>query len=384
MKILDIVSFLSYTISKMIPKKRNRWIFGAWFGTAVSDNTKSVFDYVQQHHPEIEKIWIVDEPSKYQLDGCRFVKRNSISSLKYILTAQIAVMNQGYGDFCAVNLLGRCFKVQLWHGIAWKKIMRDAIPQKSGIDSMLFNYVNQYDLYIAPSDIYKETVKTAFGAKDEQILLCGQPRNDLLFDDEFCKSCHESLLKYTGQKNKKIIVYMPTFRDKTNEVFSFCQNDTIEKMKSLAEQYNFIVIEKSHYKSYERMRSNDANQLQFVYTLPTLEAQTLLAGADMLITDYSSCFFDFVVRNKPIIHYAYDYDYYKNMDRGLYYPIEEVSAGSVAYTVDALLKAIQDNFENTALAEDRRKYVRQKYVTYENRDNTKTVVDQVARRTKRG
>lgn len=384
MKELDIVSFVSYTISKIIPKKRNRWIFGAWFGTAISDNTKSVFDYVQQYNPEVEKIWIVDEPSKYQLGGCKIVKRNSISSLKYILTAQVAVMNQGYGDFCAVNLLGGCFKVQLWHGIAWKKIMRDAIPQKSGMDRKVFDYVNQYDLYIAPSDIYKEIVKTAFGARDEQIFLCGQPRNDLLFDEDFCRSCHERLLKYTGQKNKNIIVYMPTFRDKTNEVFSFCRNDVIERLKNLADQYHFIIIEKSHYKSYERMQQSNSDQLQFVYTLPTLDAQTLLAGADMLITDYSSCFFDFVVRNKPIIHYAYDYDYYKNKDRGLYYPIEDASAGSIAYTIDELLKAIQENLENPSAGEGRRRYVRQKYVTYENGDNTQKVVDQIARRTKSG
>ena len=106
MQLFEVVSLFTYGISKLIPKKKNRWIFGAWFGNAVSDNTKAFYDYVCSRNPKIEKIWIATDPSKVSLPGCIVVRRNSLKSLKYILTAKVAVMNQGFGDFSAYNFLG--------------------------------------------------------------------------------------------------------------------------------------------------------------------------------------------------------------------------------------------------------------------------------------
>ena len=57
-----------------------------------------------------------------------------------------------------------------------------------------------------------------------------------------------------------------------------------------------------------------------------------LAAADMLITDYSSCFFDYLITNRPIIHYLYDYDYYVKEDRGVYYDVMDVVAGDTPKT----------------------------------------------------
>ena len=58
MKLLDLMSTITYTMSKMIPKKKNRWVFGAWYGTAVSDNTKAFYDYINSNYPDIEKTTI--------------------------------------------------------------------------------------------------------------------------------------------------------------------------------------------------------------------------------------------------------------------------------------------------------------------------------------
>jgi len=374
MKLYEIISVFSYTLSKLIPKKKDRWIFGSWFGNAASDNTKGLYDYLSQNYPEIEKIWILNEPEKSVISGAKVVKRNSFESLKYILTAEVAVMNQGFGDFCAVNLLGGSYKVQLWHGVAWKKIVRDARTEKNVLKNKIFNYNNSYDLYIAPSEKYKEVVKSAFGAKEKQILLCGQPRNEVLFDEAFCEKCHEDVLRMTSQTDKKIVVYMPTFRDNTDDVFSFCKPEAAAFWE-LAQKYNFIIVEKSHFKSIQRNKKTDSVQNQFVFTMPNVDANTLLGAADILITDYSSCFFDFLIRNKPIIHYVYDYAYYKNKDRGLYYEIEDVAAGNVAYDNDELYTALEDNIrnDNSLLRQSR---IHQ-YITYEYRGSSEQIVKSI-------
>jgi CDP-glycerol glycerophosphotransferase len=115
--------------------------------------------------------------------------------------------------------------------------------------------------------------------------------------------------------------------------------------------------------------------------MPHLDAQTLLGAADILITDYSSCFFDYMIRNKPIIHFAYDYDYYKNQDRGLYYEIGEVAAGSVAYCQQDLFRAVEDNLISD-VEHQRREKVREKFITYESPDSCKQIMEQIQKRIK--
>jgi CDP-glycerol glycerophosphotransferase (TagB/SpsB family) len=66
----------------------------------------------------------------------------------------------------------------------------------------------------------------------------------------------------------------------------------------------------------------------------------LLLITDILITDYSSCYFDFTLLNRPIIHFVYDYDEYKNQDRGLYYDLEDVKGGYIVYEERQLVEAI--------------------------------------------
>lgn len=362
MQLYELISLITYPLSCLIPKKKKRWIFGAWFGSAASDNTKALYDYVAKNHPEIERIWVASDPEKLSLPGCRIVKRNSLGSLRYILTAQVAVMNQGFGDFAAFNFLGGVYKVQLWHGVAWKKIGLDAYPEMSALHRAVFRLLNRYDLYVAPSERQKQVLKSAFLARDSQILLCGQPRNELLFSDAFRAESRALLAGQLGLQGKKLLVYMPTFRDKTSEVFSFHRLEDNDAFRALAEEQGFAVIEKLHYKSVQKQDGDGADKL--VYGLPGADAARLLAAADILITDYSSCFFDYLITDRPIIHYVYDYQYYKDKDRGLYYDIEEVSAGTLARTPEELLSAIRDNLAADAQAHTRQA-CRSSFISYE-------------------
>ena len=159
---------------------------------------------------------------------------------------------------------------------------------------------------------------------------------------------------------------MPTFRDKTSENFSFHRIETDNRFMELAEKYSFVIVEKLHYKSGQSQEG--IKNEKYVYSMPDMEATTLLGAADILITDYSSCFFDYLITDRPIIHYAYDYDYYKNRDRGLYYDIKDVASGPVVETEEELLVAIKDSLQADT-GSDRRNAVRNKFITYENRNN---------------
>lgn len=380
---LDFLSIITHTITKFIPKKRNRWVFGAWFGESVSDNTKALSDYIENYHPEIEMIWITNKPEKLNFTHGKALKRNSLRSLPYIMTSKVAIMNQGYGDLNACDFIGGSFRVQLWHGVAWKKIFKDAInpPHTLGekLSDKLFDYINSYDLYISPSHRQSAVMHTAFNINDSKILLCGQPRNVVLFSDEFRKQARKKLFNEIDETEKKLIVYMPTFRDKKVDIFSFGKEEHLEKLQIIQKKYNFVLIEKSHYAAQKKI----TNTYQFkggVFFLPDENAETLLAAADILITDYSSCFFDFLITDRPIIHFIYDYDYYINDDRGVYYDKESVVCGDCPETIEELFDSIVKNLKMPDKDSDLRKKRREEYITYENDESCETIYAEIVRK----
>lgn len=383
MRWYECVGLLTYTMTKIIPKKKNRWVFGAWFGASVSDNTKAISDYIEKNHPEIEMIWITNEPDKLMLSHGRAFKRNSLQSLPYIITSEVALMNQGYGDLNAINFLGGCFRVQLWHGVAWKKIFKDAMKTPKTlcekIDRKLFDYLNAYDMYISPSRKQSNVMHTAFGIDDSKILLCGQARNAVLFSEEFRKQAREKLFSKIGTTGKKMIVYMPTFRDNKEDIFSFGETQYIGKLEYLENKYNFVLIEKSHFAA-QKKATKAYNSNEIIHYMPTERAEVLLAAADILITDYSSCFFDFLITDRPIIHYIYDYDYYIKDDRGVYYNREEVVCGDCPETQEELWDAIILNLEKPEKNIELRARRREEYITYERPDSCKIVCEEILKR----
>ena len=383
MKLYELLSVFTYSFSKIIPKKKNRWVFGAWFGTAISDNPKAISDYIEKNYPEIEVIWVTNNPQSIILSHGKAVKRNSLLSLKYLITAEVAVMNQGFGDLNACNFLGGCYKVQLWHGIAWKKIFKDTMDKpctfKGYLYDWVFNYINRYDMYISPSDGYTNIVKSAFNVTEDRIFKCGQPRNDILFSKEFREQNRRKLFEELQISEKKVVVYMPTFRDNKNEVFSF-GNESIENhLRILEKEYNFILIEKSHYETVKRS-GNVEHSTSSVYYMPNQRAEYLLSVADILITDYSSCFFDFLITDRPIIHYLYDYNYYENEDRGLYAPKESVISGDAPEAVDELFEVLVKNLSDSSRNSELRQKRRRIFISYESERNCEKIINEIKRR----
>jgi len=395
-----LISNITYQLSKLIPKKKYRWVFGAWFGNSISDNSLALCKYVAEHYPTVEIAWVVREPYKFKDCPYKLLKRNSVSAVKYLITSKVAVFNQGYVDFSTFNFVGGVYKAQLWHGVAWKKIGYDALPEPKEFKNRLYRKayenVSKYNLYIAPCDSYGNTVKNALGANNDELMRVGQPRNEIFFDTASIESSRKNIIcriseefGLKGTTIKKIITYMPTFRDNTDEVFSFLGNDIIfadPDFYSYLEKNGIVLVEKSHFAAIQRtnIQDNSAEGSKRIVGISDIDAQELLAATDILITDYSSCFFDFLILDRPIIHYAYDYDYYRNDDRGMYYTIDEVAGGVVVKDVQSLVNAIYDSVNNPDGGSEIRKQKREKFTTYESAENSQKIVDKIMKDVYRG
>jgi CDP-glycerol glycerophosphotransferase len=222
------------------------------------------------------------------------------------------------------------------------------------------------DFYIAPSKTYAKTLKSAFDATDDKIILAGQPRNEIFFDNEKRSIIRETILQSLGitDINTKIIVYLPTFRDLDKKRFAF--SEEYEK----GTLSGSVIIEKGHFADKTNILESSSEK---VFDGSGIDTQYLMMAADLLITDYSSCLFDFLITNRPVIQFVYDYEYYKNEDRGLYYSLKEMDCGYIVYNKEQLFETLKDFEEGRVICSNKQLLVKKKMIEFESKDNSEII-----------
>lgn len=397
-QIKDVIIKIAHTfanlvcicVSSLIKKKENKWVFGSWFGNSVSDNPFYLSKYITDHkdfddYKDLEIVWIVNEIPKSKNPFIKYVKKNSLLSVFEILRSRVAVFNQSYLDLFDYNILGGTYKVQLWHGVPWKKIGFDIVEPTRNILKKINRKLNFYsiecDLYIASSEENKKRIKSAFNTVESKILSVGQPRNEPFFDDSFITNSRNNVLKKMNlDYDSTIIAYLPTFRDKKKNTFSFLNDDFIEeksKLNELLSKNKAFILEKSHYVNIKNNTQNSQFVCGSFKHVSNIDSQELLAASDILITDYSSCLFDFLLLDRPIIQFLYDYDYYKNRDRGLYYNKEDVSCGQIAFSLPELQQQIERSIKNKHVGKEERINVKNKFCNNESINNCKIIINRI-------
>jgi len=396
-----LVHYITYYFSKVIPKQKNKWVFGSWFGTTVSDNSKWFFEYVRSTHSNIQCIYITknnDHFNSIKSSGGFALKYGSMKSFFHILTAKVVFLTHGHGDLSRFNIIGGAFKVYFWHAsVLLKQISFDTLKKKSGLLNFIKDYMlektQNYDLYITPSNEYRKIISKAFRAKSSKMIFTGLPKTTVFFNGKliFDKKKFLSELSrnfHTNFENKIIITYMPTFRD-NNSVFSFknLNFNELKKLRKILNEFNAVIIEKNHFvdnknKDFFSLSTNVINGIFSINNLRNIDSESLLYFTEILITDYSSSYADFAILDRPIIHYVYDYDYYKNKDRGLYHDISKFAAGKISYNFDELLKSIQYYLINKKVDSNLRKKFVRTFLTFSKSNSNEVIYDTIIRLTK--
>lgn len=212
---------------------------------------------------------------------------------------------------------------------------------KSGTFSLPFGC--QYDCSCAQSVKEKELQKSMFGLSDEQILVSGYPKLDMLcsYSEEQRNTVRDRL---GIAKNKKAILYAPTYRDvhfgDTSYPIDFA------KWKSILGD-DYIILFRAHPVVAKSLKiDSDNNFVKDVSSYP--DNMELMMASDLLVSDYSGIFFEYAVQiNKMMYCYAYDYDEYIKT-RGLYFDIRDLIPGG-HLKEDELLYLIKDGNNETAL-----------------------------------
>lgn len=275
------------------------------------------------------------------------VKSKSKEYYKYCSIAKYWIVNSIMEE-SLTKKKGQVY-VQCWHGTPIKKLRCDIevdgsvlntikeIRKRNDIDAKRFDY------FISPSKYCTEKFISAFNLKklnkENIIIEEGYPRNDFLFN----KTQKDITLIKEKLKipiNKKVIFYLPTFRDNQHTSgigYTYeLQIDFNRLRKAIGDEY--VVLFSPH---YFIANSIDLSKYEgFVINVARYdEINELYLVSDIIMTDYSSVFFDFANLKRPIVFYMYDYDLYQSRLRDFYISLDELP-GPITRTQEELEKCI--------------------------------------------
>ena len=358
-------------LSYVSPRSSRKIVIGGWFGGLYADNPKFFLSYILAN-TSFNVIWIGEQKiSKFLPKNPRvtFVQKGSASALFHLLTAKMMFCcHMTQWDFTNLPVFPRALcRVRIanaWHGIPIKH-MGQNIPGaeqtlKQAFLSRIGKVINKRNEYLSvSSDDMAHIISSGWpkSFSEQRVLKFGTPRNDFLLMNKKNIELQNSLRKKYMQllkipEGKKIILYLPTWRTTKGVVRTFYAMTREEKfaLNNVLDKHNAVLIEKHHYMTYVNNMPTVASDGNLHVILPddviNIDIQELLLVADVLISDYSGAFIDFGLLERPIIHYAYDYVFYKEQDTGLAYKLEDVAGGVIVYDHMSLMSALDDALEN--------------------------------------
>lgn len=260
----------------------------------------------------------------------------------HLATSHYIFLTDNFLPLAYMNIDQKTIVVQLWHAAgAFKKFgssVADGELKELGIKiSSKLDYVIVSSKNVAP--FYKE----AFGVDEEKVLALGIPRTDFYFKNNNVEYIKNLKSKFEGLypqiKNKKIVLYAPTFRDDHSIDREIIKNFNIKMFNDeLSDEYSLMI--RLH------PRINHGNLLdneKVINVTDYPDEKELLFLADILITDYSSIMIEYALLHKPIIFYPYDYEYYVKEDRGFYFNYLENVPGPIACTPQEIIRIIKED-----------------------------------------
>jgi len=332
-----------YKVMKLLPMKK-RVVFESGLGLQYADAPRYIFEELLKKYPKQEYIWVQNGKIYNLPNNCKVVERLSFKYYYYLATSKYWVNNQNFPFYITRRKNG--VYLQTWHGTPIKKMLFD-LENIHGRDDGYVDRVtkakSQWSYLLSQSPYATEKLRSAF-KYDGEVLELGYPRNDILVKEENNQEyIHKIKRNLNIPKDKKVILYAPTFRDnsekKGNKFNMNLAIDFDKFMEKVSEDY--ILLLRVHVLVKQNIVLKDKQKSRIIDVSSFSDIQELYLVSDMLVTDYSSVFFDYANLNRPIIFYAYDLESYRDDLRGFYLNYDKDLPGPVVKTEEELYLAIE-------------------------------------------
>ncbi len=328
---------LFFQFMKIIPINDKKIVFTSAKGKRYGDNPMYISDELLKRKKNYKLVWLLNKNVKEDVPKGIIRVDYTLKNVIYeLVTSKVWVdSNMKYSGFLKRK---KQLYIQTWHGsYGLKKIAGDLGDKLSPIDKRIIEYnVKRMDLMVSNSKRTSEIYRNAFWYSGE-VLEYGSPRNDIFFENpKYIRRKVDSLLGING---KRIVLYAPTYRN--NYRIDDLKLDYTRLLNALSDKFEgeWVVLIRLH-------PNNMIDADGFIrYTDKIINAtnysvmQELLLVSDVLITDYSSCMFDFITTGKKCFLYASDLERY-DRERGCYFSLNELPF-PLAQNNDELVENIQ-------------------------------------------
>lgn len=322
-----------FHIFRLFPVKKNKVVLFMVHNCHFQGNIRYVYEEMKQRNPE-DRYLIVSKKELFS-KGIRGQLLFYFWLNYHMATAKMICLNDNFLPLAYMNISKKTKVVQLWHGVgAFKRFglstEKDPLVRKlvqkgnRHIDILPVSSVNVIPFY-----------QEAMGIKKERIYPVGVPATDFYFNEEKKKQARKRVLKAFPQvKDKKILLYTPTFRSSQEENSKLLSHFNLAKItKELGEEWAIIV--RLHPQVHEELTIDcqgcfDATDYE--------DVKDLYVVANVLVNDYSSTIVEYEILNKPVVLFAYDVEQY---DRGFYFDYYDQVPGTMVNNVSELIEEVQ-------------------------------------------
>lgn len=325
-----------------------------------NEEYKNLKKYVVANKESFNQVKNVIEKEK--LCNTDIVKINTRKYCKILAEAKYLINNSTFPTYF-IKKEGQVY-LNTWHGTPLKAMGRDIIDSPHELGNTQRNFM-MADYLLYQNDFMFEKMRTAYmldNIYNGKYVISGYPRNDIFFDKEE----REKVKKELKIENKKIVIYMPTWRGTAAQKQDEQQEKDITEMMNFLENNldtNTILYMKIHNLANAKI---DYTKYEKIKPFPNeYETYKFLNIADCLITDYSSVMFDFANTGKKIILYTYDFEEYTK-NRGFY-----IDMKTMPFTMVYTEKDLCNEINNTNIVDY--KEFKKEYCNYDSKETSQNI-----------
>jgi len=347
------LNLVAFPLSGLMPRSPRQWVFGDVSGT-FAGNPKFFFLWLSIHQPQLRLTWITKHRATrdtIRANGYRAHTRSSLGGIWAVLRAKVYVYGHSVAHINAQLCKGALY-LNLWHGVGLKAVGYEYKgagrgPRKE--KPTWFDHVRrrhrqiQLTALVTTSDFMQDHFSREFRIPRERCPQLGYSRLDWAFDLQLAAAAR-AIEEGGGFQIKpdgfdELAIYMPTFRDSRRPFLQEALPDLARLSAALRERGTLLYL-----KPHPKTPVEDLSEFDNIRMWPeAVDINTYLADFDVMITDYSSVLYDYLlVKDTGALLYTFDMEEYLSTDRNLSYPFEENVAGLRVDTFAQLCHALTE------------------------------------------
>lgn len=405
-KLRNLASFICYWMFTGVPKKKNIWVFSGFNKRGYMDNCKYLYEWVVEHHPEINAYWLTLDNAVYnklKAENKPVLKMRTWECIKIMSRAKVAFTDHfvmsDYDNFSGFN--DNVKVVQLWHGVGLKSVRdltyivqagvmfsNDMLPEPadgSGIRILKkFKYFRhayfrekfeRYFMLVCPGEERIMQIAEPWNIPREHCFFSGHPRNRYLHVDK------------PEPSGPVKVLYAPTFRWSVKREREMVEEliKSFDQIETCMEEINGEFMIRLHPHTWRNYAARITTALQ---NYPCISYDTdkdiyqTLGTYSIMISDYSSIAYDFVLLDRPIVFYCPDLEEFIEREDSLNYDYMEYSPGPKTKDWSETMLQVKEYVRNPKKDSAWRVKIRDEFYKMEVNDenNSERIVNEVKKR----